>query len=637
VSPALRDLGDAEFAERYGCDRFTATVLTNRFGYVVEHMCVRLLTAAFSPILRDFYDFAATITAPAQVAWVTPAMSNSIMLFTGTMADSVRNVIEEYGVDRLEPGDIIIANDPYRTGTHVNDILFCKPIFQADELVAFVNLKAHQLDMGGSVPGGFSVAKQTVYENGLVLSPRPLYKAGKPLQETWSLIFDNVRFGEILYPDMQTVCAELSLGERLLLETVERYGVTAVHGAMRYVCDAAAERVAEGIVSMPDGSWTGEAIVDCDGVDDSEEYRIRTRVTKQGGRLEVDFGGTSRQARTCINATALDAKTSVGIAMKYLFDPDGVFTSALLRNVDIVLPEGTIVSALPPDGAVFLYYEQNQAMMAALLRAFAQALGPAALAGDHGGTEIHMAFGAHADGTPWVSVAQCGGEIGPFGANAHGDADSQMLSYLANGIAVAAEAVEAEVPVIVLRHEIVTDSGGPGYNRGGASVVRDSLWLAPAAHSLMTLRAKEAAGFGVNGGGDGKTGGVWAYEPGANGAAPAPGLGQDSYVDATPLAGVVDPRTNAPDLGGRYVYPYGQPVHPTAAGSALRYLNHGGGGWGNPFEREPERVQRDVRDGYVSIEGAARDYGVVVIGDPESDPEGLRIDLEATALLRTGR
>ena len=270
--------------------------------------------------------------------------------------------------------------------------------------------------------------------------------------------------------------------------------------------------------------------------------------------------------------------------MKYLFDPDGVFTSALLRNVDIVLPEGTIVSALPPDGAVFLYYEQNQAMMSALLRAFAQALGPAAMAGDRGGTDIHMAFGAHADGTPWVSVAQCGGEIGPFGANAHGDADSQMLSYLANGIAVAAEAVEAEVPVVVLRHEIVPDSAGAGFNRGGASIVRDSLWLEPALHSLMTLRAKRAAGFGVNGGADGATGGVWVYEPGGDGTAPEPTLGPDSYTDATPLAGVVHPETNAPDLEGRYVYPYGEPVHPTAAGSALRYVNHGGGGWGDPFD-----------------------------------------------------
>ncbi len=634
---ALRDLGDAEFIERYGCDRFSATVLTNRFGYIVEHMCVRLLTAAFSPILRDFYDFAATLTAPAHVDWVTPAMSNSIMLFTGTMADSVRNVASEYGVERLGPGDILIANDPYRTGTHVNDLLFCKPVFAGGELVAFVNLKAHQLDMGGSVPAGFSVAKRTVYENGLVLSPRLLVKAGEPVPETWSLIFDNVRFGEILRPDMQTVCAELALGERLLLETVGRYGAGAVHGAMRYVCDAAAERIAEGIASMPDGSWVGEALVDCDGVDDTEEYRIRTRVTKHGGRLEVDFSGTSRQARTCINATALDAKTSVGIAMKYLFDPEGVFTSALLRSVDIVLPEGTIVSALPPDGTVFLYYEQNQAMMAALFRAFAQALGPAALAGDHGGTEIHMAFGAHADGTPWVSVAQCGGEIGPFGANSHGDADSQMLSYLANGIAVAAEAVEAEVPVVVLRHEILADSAGPGYHRGGASVVRDTVWLAPAAHSLMTLRAKEAAGFGVNGGGDGRTGGVWVYQPGDDGSAVEPRVGPDSYRDATPLAGVVHPDTNAPDLTGRYVYPYGQPVHPTPPNAALRYVNQGGGGWGDPFTREPERVKLDVRDGYVSIEGAARDYGVVVVGDPEGDPEGLAVDEDGTARLRAGR
>ena len=633
----LRELGDAEFEALYGCDRFTATVLTNRFGYIVEHMCVRLLTAAFSPILRDFYDFAATLTAPAHVDWVTPAMSNSIMLFTGTMADSVRNVIEEYGVDKLEPGDIIVANDPYRTGTHVNDVLFCKPVFHAGQLVSFVNLKAHQLDMGGSVPGGFSVAKRTVYENGLVLSPRPLFKAGKPVQETWSLIFDNVRFGEILYPDMQTVCAELDRGETLLLETVERYGIAAVHGAMRYVCDAAAERISAGLAEMPDGSWTGEAIVDCDGVDDTEEYRIRTQVTKHGGRLEVDFSGTSRQARTCINATALDAKTSVGIVMKYLFDPNGVFTSALLRRVDIVLPEGTIVSALPPDGAVFLYYEQNQAMMAALLRAFAQALGPGALAGDHGGTEIHMAFGAHPDGTPWVSVAQCGGEIGPFGANAHGDADSQMLSYLANGIAVAAEAVESEVPVVVLRHEIVADSGGAGYNRGGASVVRDTLWLQPAAHSLMTLRAKEAAGFGVHGGDDGKTGGVWVYEPDSDGTAPEPELGAASYTQATPLAGVVHAETNAPDLEGTFIYPYGRPVHPTSAGSALRYLNQGGGGWGDPFSREPERVMIDVRDGYVTIAGAARDYGVVVVGDPERDPEGLRVDEGATSRLRERR
>src|SRR6185437_17071130 len=117
-------------------------------------------------------------------------------------------------------------------------------------------------------------------------------------------------------------------------------------------------------------------------------------ITKRGGRAEVDFSGTSRQARTFINATALDAKTTVGVAFKYVFDPRTPFSSGAWRNIDIVLPEGTVISALPPDGAVFLYYEQSQVMINALLQAFAEALGPAAMAGDRGGTDIHTAFGA---------------------------------------------------------------------------------------------------------------------------------------------------------------------------------------------------------------------------------------------------
>ena len=121
----IRDLPTEEFAGRYGADRFTATVLANRFRYIVEHICSRLLTAAFSPILRDFYDFAATLTGPPARDYPTPAMSASIVLFTGTMTDSVRNTVEEYGPERLGPGDVIVANDPYRNGTHVNDLLFC--------------------------------------------------------------------------------------------------------------------------------------------------------------------------------------------------------------------------------------------------------------------------------------------------------------------------------------------------------------------------------------------------------------------------------------------------------------------------------------------------------------------------------
>src|SRR6185312_13130996 len=412
----LRDLDDAAFASRYDCDRYTATVLSNRLEYLLDHVCAKLLQCAFSPMLRDLYDFGATVTGPRHLNYPTPVVGKGLACFTGTMTESVKNTVEEYGHDALRPGDVIIANDPYRTGTHVNDVLFIRPVFNQDRLAGFVNLKAHQLDMGGMVPGGFSLIKHNVYETGLVISPRALYRGGEPVRETWSLIFDNVRFGEILFPDMQTICAGLRLGERLLSETLDRYGFDAVQGAITYVCDAAAERMSEALAQVEDGEWEGEDAADCDGVDDTEEYRVHVKITKRGGRAEVDFSGTSRQARTCINATALDAKTTVGVAFKYLFDPRTPFSSGAWRHIDIVLPEGTVVSALPPDGAVFLYYEQSQVMIGALLRALGKAVGAAAIAGDRGTTDIHNACGVHPNGVPWVSAAQLGGELGPFGA-----------------------------------------------------------------------------------------------------------------------------------------------------------------------------------------------------------------------------
>ena len=637
AGPPIRDLSGEEFAQRYGCDRFTATVLTNRYRYIVEHVCGRLLTAAFSPILRDFYDFSATIAGPPELGYPTPAMSNSIVLFTGTMTESVRNTVEEYGVARLEPGDLIICNDPYRTGTHVNDLLFVRPVFQEERIAGFVNLKAHQLDMGGVVPGGFSLTKHNVYETGLVVSPRALYRAGEPVRETWSLIFDNVRFGEILFPDIQTVCAGLGLGERLLSETVARYGFDAVQGAYRYACDAAAERMSLALAALPDGDWEGEDASDCDGVDDTEEYRIHVKVSKRGSRVEVDFSGTSRQARTCINATALDVKSTVGTAFKYLFDPGTPFTSGAWREIDIVIPEGTVISALPPDGAVFLYYEQSQVILSALLRALAQLVGPGAMAGDRGNTDIHNAGGVHPDGTPWVSAAQVGGELGPFGASEHGDGDSWMLSYQANGIVGAVEAVESDVPVALLREEPVPDTGGPGQHRGGAAVLRDSLWFEAANHNLTSLHYKRASGFGVCGGGDGRNGGVWFWEPLADSAASIPSTLAEAYRDAVAVAGVLDPETQRPDPRGTFFYPYRRPFWRTEPLSVMRYVNRGGGGWGDPLERDPERVLVDVRDGYVTTAGAREDYGVVVIGDPDQDPEGLRVDAAETARLRADR
>ena len=369
------------------------------------------------------------------------------------------------------------------------------------------------------------------------------------------------------------------------METVERYGVEAVHGSMQYACDASAERMRFALEAIPDGEWEGEDIADCDALDDTEEYLVRVKIVEarrpSGGRLQRELAAGAHVHQRDAARREDDRRRRLQVPARSA----SPFTSGTMRCVDLVVPPGAVMGALPPGGAVFAYWELNQLMISAILRALAKALGPAAMGGDRGGADIHNANGVFPDGTPWLSAAQVGGEVGPFGANAHGDADSNMLSYQANGLGTAVEAIESGAPVVVLRHEIVADAAGAGAHRGGTSLMRDSLWLLSAEHHLMSIRYKRASGFGVNGGRDGQTGGIWIWDPTGEGAPRFPSAALDSYRDATPVAGVLDPETNEPTRDGSYLYPYRVPSWHTEPMSVLRYVNNGGGGWGDPFTR----------------------------------------------------
>ncbi|MFF0284044.1 hydantoinase B/oxoprolinase family protein [Rhodococcus aetherivorans] len=636
-SIALRDLDDQEFSARYNCDRFTATVLSNRMRYILEHLSTRILTNAFSPILRDWYDFNATISGPPELNYQMPAVGNSLAAFFGSMSEAVRITIEEFGPENLRPGDIIAANDPYRVGTHVNDVCFIRPVFSGDRIASFVSVKAHQLDIGGVVPGGFSATKHNVFENGLVLAPILLYRDNKPVKSTFNLLFDNSRFGGIILPDIKTIDQSLQFGERLILESVERYGIEAYFGAIRYAVDSSAESMAAALSKIADGTYTGVGYIDADAVDQSREYEIHLSLTKVGDRLEVDFSGTSPQARTSINAAALDAKSAVVMALKFLIDPTTPYTSGAFRNIDVVLPAGTVVSATPPDGAIFMYWEATQPLMKAVFEALDTALGKNAVAGDFGSMGIHNAYGLTDTGQPWGSMAVGGGEHGPWGATKEGDADSYQSFYQANGIGPAVESIEADNPVVILRREYVEDSAGSGYHRGGAAVRKDTMYLTAAEHWTTLLSTKKAPGIGVYGGGDGVAGAAWLFPDEVARVAERQDLiatDDEIYARSTPVTGVMDPESKVLDPSGEYFYYGDNPIWQTTPNSVFRYQTCAGGGWGNPLDREPERVLDDVRNLYASIAGAERDYGVVVIGDPLQDPEGLELDLEATQARR---
>jgi len=632
----IRELADVEFVGRYGADRFTASVILNKLRYAVEHMSSGFLREAFSPIIRDWYDFACTVSGPADLGYPMAVVSNSLLGFLGTMPDGVANIIEEFGERNLGPGDVLICNDPYRAGLHVNDVCFIRPVFFDGKIVSYVNLRAHQLDMGGTVPGGFSATKLNVYENGLVIPPMLLWSRDEPVKSAFSLIFDNTRYGALLLPDFMSIGQQLKLGERLVLENIDRYGLDSYLGTLQYACDSSAEQMSDAIATIPDGDYFGSSVLDADGVDDTIEYTICVTLRKRGHDIEADLSGTSPQARTSINGGILEAKTAIGVSLTMLLDPKIPFTSGTWRNIDLVAPAGTVITALPPDGPTMMYFEANGALLSAVFAALNEVLGERGVGGDYGSCSVHNGFGTFDDGTPWSNVAQVGGEHGPWGASSVGDGDSYTVSFINNNLDPSTEQMEHDTPVVLLRKEAVIDTGGPGTHRGGAAHRKDTLFRTDASHYSSPFRFKTPTGTGASGGASGPNGGVWIFphsdEEGNQNC--LIGTDRESYAATVPVAGVLDSQSKALDPDGVYHYYASEQVWKTTSGAVFRYQTNGGGGWGGPYLRDPEKVLADVRDEYVSIEGARRDYGVVVVGDPARNPEGLRIDGAATDMLR---
>ncbi len=463
-----------------------------------------------------------------------------------------------------------------------------------------------------------------------------LFRDDVPVRSTLSLFLDNVRMGDALLPDLHTIHSALVVGDQLLRETAERYGPAALLGAARYVCDASAEAVRCALEAYPDGEYVAEDVLDCDGQDDSVSYRIVTTVRKVGGRAEIDFSGTSEEARTSLNAAWPDLKSCVAFGLMYLLTPHDRFTSGILRHVDILAPGGTIINAIPP-APIMIYWEANFAVGRTLFKALGAALGARGIAGDSN-TPAHFAFGVRDDGSPWMEAASCGGSTGPWGATDAGDGENTQPNYFSNYTRHPVESVESNSPLLLLRHEYVPDTGGCGEHRGGVASAKDSLWLTDASAAAFSIHEKSRAGHGAFGGSDGNPGGVWLWRKPDLGAHPflLP-LGDDECRTSTPVAGTLDPDSLTPDAEGTYFYFGREKVWQTAPGAIWRYLVQGGGGWGDPLQRDPAAVLRDVRDGYVSVAGAQSDYGVVVTGDPDTDPEGIAVDEAATTELRAER
>ncbi len=639
----LRDMTDADFVEKYACERFTATVLSNRFAYVIDNIKDQLLRTAFSPIVRGS-DFAAGLSGPPEIGWPMAAVSQTVPLHVGSIPDAVRITLEEYGLDELTSGDLIACNDYYRVGTHLNDVVFIRPLILDGRLIGALALRCHQIDIGGKAPGGFQASKMNRFEDGLTIPPTKLFREGKPVKEAIKLFFSNTRFGPLLYQDMQTINACLKMGESLILDSIEKYGIDAYLGAIRYTDDVSAETMRMALEKLPDGVYEGEEVLDTDFLPNSPEYRIKMRINKRGGRAEVDLSGSSAAARSALNSSWPDARTGIVLGLKCLIDRHSRYTSGSLRPIDVVLPQNSLVNPDPPHACMY-YFEVVLSMIMAVFNTLNDALGEDAVAHDSGPQGIGTVSGATDDGMAemlFSGAYKLGPEINhsntPWGGSRFGDGMSSAMTHPFNVRMSADEAVHnptASLTAVTIGAGIMPDSGGPGKHRGGASRYSDEVWLVPTRQSSTNVRMKRPRA-GVHGGRPGRLGGVWLW-PGDTTAfgfddRPPAALTGPAYALATPLIGTHDPVTHEPDADG--VYFNSEVAVPAPAGSVVRTITNGAGGWGDPFTRDVDKVVDDVRDGYVTIAGAERDYGVVITGDAEWDPEGLTIDLDATNALR---
>jgi len=640
----LRDLTEEEFRARFRCDRFTATVLSNRFAYVIDNIKDQLIRTSFSPIVR-ISDFAAGLSGPPSGGWAMVAVSQTVPLHVGSIPDAVRIILEEYGLESLEPGDLIACNDYFRVGTHLNDVVFVRPLIIDGELLGALTLRCHQTDLGGIAPGGFRVTKRNRYEDGLALPPIKLISREEPVQSVVKLLMANTRTGPLTFSDIRVIQGCLMIGEGLIRESIDKYGKEAYLGAIRYTDDVSAETMQSALEALPDGVYEGEETLDSDFLPGSPEYRIKMRITKRGGRAEVDLSESSVATRSALNSCWPDARTGVVIGLKCLIDRYSRYTSGSLRPVDLVVPPNSIINADYPHACQY-YFEVVISVVMCVYNTLNAALGADAVASDVGPqtagtiTEDGLAEMLQS-GAYTLGPGMTGGST-PWGGSRHGDGMSRNDTLVFNIRPEDDEAVfnAGLVPLsaVVLGHGLMPDTGGPGKHRGGLGSYSDVQWLVRTTQSSPNVRKKRARP-GAYGGEPGRLGATWVWSSDQikfDGEHPPPVTMHDAiYSRAIPIVGLLDPMTHEVDPAGQYFDSDRPAMAP--AGSVVRTVTNGAGGWGDPLERDPALVRRDVRDGYVSIGGAMDDYGVIIVGDPDNDPEGLWIDTERTSQLRAQR
>ena len=549
-------------------DPISFEVTRNALVAATDEMVLALKRSAYSTNIKTRSDLSCAFF-DHRLRPIAQAFAQPVHL--GSMVQQIPQAIRRFGPERLGPGDMVITNDPYPSGVHLNDISLVAPVHHDGELLGYVANLAHHVDVGGGAPASIGAFRE-VFQEGMIVPPIRIVRAGSIVEDVFHLLLAQIRSKHETAGDLRAQVAANTTGVKRIQALVERHGLDTVRTTIDELVDYTERRARSDLATLPQGTYTSEGTVDNDGYTD-DPVRLRARVTISSDGVHFDLAGSDPQRRAPVNSTYAQTFSACAYVVKCLIDPDLPVNDGFYRLVTLDAPPGTVVNCTwpaPVVGGWETHTRLTDVMLRALLPAFPDRL-PA-------GTKAMMAqtgFGSlDAEAGRYVCFYET--LAGGYGGRAASDGPDAVQAHGQNTENAPIEETELNYPVRIPTLALVEDSDGAGRFRGGLGLRKDYRFDRPTTFTILADRDKTGPA-GAFGGADGRTAEYLLIRDGVETR-----LGSKTTVELE-------------------------------AGDVVSCRTCGGGGYGPPVERDPELVARDVRQGMVSAARARGVYRVAVV------------------------
>jgi N-methylhydantoinase B len=539
----------------------TVEVVRNAIVAYADEMANALSKAAYNMMIYEVRDYCCGLIDTQ--ARMISQNRGGLPIFLADLGVAVADGIARYGLSGFAPGDVIVMNQGEICGQHLNNVVVYSPCFHGGELVGFAANRAHWVDIGGVRQGFGSYGSSDIYAEGLQMRSLKIYEAGKRNETLWQIIRDNVRYPDAALGDLRAQIASCQLGARRYGELIVRYGRETVEACIAKVWDQAEAAARAVIENIPDGTYTAESFLDNDGRNLDQPLRIKVSVQVRGSQMTVDYSEMNPQVPGPLNSGRSGGIAGARVAFKALTSPDLDVNEGCFRPLDVVLPDGTMLSAKPP-AAIGLWSIALPTVIDTILKALAPAVPhmiPAAHKGDMGGCSF---FGFRPDGRRFLLMNIFGGG---WGGRPNEDGESASVSVCQGDVRnTPVELQEIKYPVLIETHALRSDSGGAGKYRGGLGVELTYRLLQSCKANINLDRTRDPP-WGLHGG--------------------RPGAVNECYIQRAD--------------GSRTAVQKATEIA-IAADDRVTFLTAGGGGYGDPRERDPAAAARDIEAGFVASE-----------------------------------